>query len=113
MEIILGVVLVVAIGALIYFNRQARSIDINADGKVDLADAADAVKNAAQGVQDLVQETAESIKKIADVDQNGKINTEDVKAAVSKARGSAAKKPATRRSAAKKPAAKKSSKSTS
>ena len=38
MELVL-VLVVVAVGALIYFNRSARTLDINQDGKVDAADA--------------------------------------------------------------------------
>ena len=74
MEILILAVLVV-VGALIYFNRSSKSLDINGDGKVDLADAALAVKNTVQGAQ-----------RLADVDGDGKVTVKDAQAAAAKAK---------------------------
>ena len=71
MEIIIALVVIVVVGALVYFNRSAKSLDINNDGKVDLADAKAAVDNAVAGV------TA-----AADVNNDGVVDAEDAKAAV-------------------------------
>jgi hypothetical protein len=73
MEIVLALIAVVAVGAIIYANREARSLDINRDGKIDLADAALAAKN-----------TVEVVKAAADVNQDGRVDVADVKAAVKK-----------------------------
>jgi len=58
MELVIALIVVVAVGALIYFNRSSRSLDINQDGKVDVADAAKAVENATQGVKETVKKAA-------------------------------------------------------
>lgn len=86
MELVVLLVVVVAVGALIYYNRSARSLDVNQDGRVDLDDAKVAVTAAVEGVK-----------------------TDAKKAAVkAKTAGrSAAKKPAAKKSAAKKPATRK------
>lgn len=85
--IIIGVVLVV-IGAFIYFNRSAKSFDVNQDGKVDVKDVSAAVTN-----------TVEGVKAAADVNHDGKVNTADVKEVVAKTK-TAAKKTATKAKAA-------------
>ena len=51
MEFVVLVLVVVAAVALIYYNRSARSLDVNQDGKVDAADAVQAVVNATEGVK--------------------------------------------------------------
>ena len=84
MEIIIALVAVVAVGALIYFNRSAKNLDINNDGKVDLADAKAAVDNTVAGV------TA-----AADVNNDGKVDAEDATVVVEKAT-TGAKKAATK-----------------
>ena len=58
MEIVFGLIVVVAVGSLIYFNRTSRSLDINNDGKVDLQDAQKAVDNAVDGVKATVKAAA-------------------------------------------------------
>jgi uncharacterized protein (UPF0333 family) len=65
MELVLVLVVVVAVGALLYFNRSARSLDINQDGRVDAADAVAAVENAAQGVKNTAKKTAVRAKTAA------------------------------------------------
>ena len=84
MEILLAIAVAVVIGALIYFNRSAKSLDINNDGKVDLADAKAAVDNTVAGV------TA-----AADVNNDGKVDAADVKEVAKKAT-TGAKKAATK-----------------
>jgi 1,2-phenylacetyl-CoA epoxidase PaaB subunit len=86
MEFVVILVVVVAVGALIYFNRSARSLDINQDGRVDAADAEMAIKNAAEGVKTTVKKAAVRAKT---------------------ATRSAAKKPAAKKSSTKRSATKK------
>lgn len=83
MEIIIGLVVVV-LGTLIYFNRKSKGLDVNNDGKVDLADAKAAVDNTVAGVT-----TA------ADVNNDGKVDAADAKVVVEKAK-TGAKKAATK-----------------
>jgi hypothetical protein len=71
MEILIAVAVVVAVGALIYYNRGSKSLDINNDGKIDAADAKAAVQNVVQGV-----------KSSADANNDGKVDVADVKVAV-------------------------------
>ncbi len=84
MEILLAIAVAVVIGALIYFNRSSKGLDVNNDGKVDLADAKAAVDNAVSGV------TA-----AADVNKDGKVDAADVKQVAKKA-ATGAKKAATK-----------------
>jgi hypothetical protein len=73
MEIVLALIAVVAVGAIIYANREARSLDVNKDGKVDLDDAKAAITN-----------TLATVKETADVNKDGRVDVADVKAAVKK-----------------------------
>ena len=91
MEIIIALVVIVVVGALVYFNRSAKSLDINNDGKVDLADAKAAVDNTVTGV------TA-----AADVNNDGKVDADDAKAVVEKAKTEVKKATTKAKSAAKK-----------
>lgn len=84
MEILLAIAVAVVIGALIYFNRSSKGLDVNNDGKVDLADVALATRNVVEGV-----------KSTADVNKDGKVDAADAKAAVQKAK-TGAKKAATK-----------------
>lgn len=72
MEIILIVAVVAVIGAVVYYNRKAKGLDVNADGKVDVADVKQAVDNAVVGVKEAVKETA-------DVNKDGKVDVADAK----------------------------------
>ena len=65
MELILGITVVVAVAALIYFNRSSRSLDINQDGKVDSSDAIQAVQNTTEGVKQTVKKAAVRAKSTA------------------------------------------------
>jgi hypothetical protein len=80
MEILLIAIVAVVVGALIYYNRSAKSFDINNDGKVDVADAKAAVTNVVEGV-----------KATADVNKDGKVDTADVKVVVEKTKTTAKK----------------------
>lgn len=93
MEILIALIAVVVVGALIYFNRSSKGLDVNNDGKVDLADVKAAVDNTVAGV------TA-----TADVNKDGKVDAEDAKVVVQKAK-TGAKKAATKAKAAVKKAA--------
>jgi hypothetical protein len=84
MEILLAIAVAVVIGALIYFNRSSKGLDVNNDGKVDLTDAKAAVDNAVTGI------TA-----AADVNNDGKVDVADVKEVAKKAT-TGAKKAATK-----------------
>lgn len=84
MEMLLAIVVAVVVGALIYFNRSSKSLDINNDGKIDAADAKAAVNNVVEGV-----------KATADVNKDGVVDAADVKVATTKAK-TAVKKAATK-----------------
>ena len=80
MEILLAIAVAVVIGALIYFNRSVKSLDVNNDGKIDLADISLAAKTAVEGV-----------KATADVNKDGKVDAADVKVVATKANTGAKK----------------------
>jgi hypothetical protein len=84
MEILLAIAAVVVIGALIYFNRSSKGLDVNNDGKVDAADVKAAVQNVVCGV-----------KETADANKDGKVDAADVKVVKEKAK-TVAKKAATK-----------------
>ena len=58
MEIVLALIALVAAGAIIYANREARSLDVNKDGKVDIADAKEVVKK----TKAVAKKTTEAVK---------------------------------------------------
>jgi hypothetical protein len=93
MEILLAIAVVVVVGALIYFNRSSKSLDINNDGKVDLADAKAAVETAVEGV-----------KATADVNKDGKVDVADVAVVKEKAKTAVKKTAAKAKTAVKKAA---------
>lgn len=63
---LLIVLAVVAAGlAVWYFNRDAKSLDLNSDGKVDVADAKVAVENTVAGVEVVAEKAAKTVKKSA------------------------------------------------
>jgi hypothetical protein len=77
-ELIFGLIFVVLIAAILFFNRSSKSLDINQDGKVDLNDAKAAVENTVAGV-----------KATADVNKDGKVDAGDVKAVATKVKAAA------------------------
>ena len=93
MEILLAIAVAVVVGALIYFNRSSKSLDINNDGKVDAADVKAAVENVVCGVESA-----------ADINKDGKVDAADAKAVVGQAK-TQVKQAATKAKAAAKKAA--------
>ena len=77
---LLIVVLVGAGLAFWYFNRDAKTTDLNSDGKTDVKDALVAVKNTIAGV-----------KAAADVNKDGKLDAADVKVVATKVKVAAKK----------------------
>jgi hypothetical protein len=79
-ELLVVVVLVAGGLAIWYFNRDAKTTDLNSDGKTDVKDALVAVKNTVAGV-----------KAAADVNKDGKVDVADVKVVATKAKAGAKK----------------------
>lgn len=94
---LLLILVVVAVGgvAVWYFNKGAKSADLNSDGKTDVKDALVAVEN-----------TVEGVKAAADVNKDGKLDSADVKVVAKKARATAKKAATGATAGAKKTAAK-------
>jgi hypothetical protein len=78
MEIIIAIV-VIAIGAIWYFNRD-KGLDVNADGKVNVDDVKAAVEN-----------TVVAVKEVVDVNKDGTVDAKDVKAVATKAKATVRK----------------------
>jgi hypothetical protein len=78
MELVLVLVVAVVVGALIFHNRSARSLDINQDGLVDVTDAKAAVDNTVAGITNTL-----------DLNKDGKVDAEDVKVAAKAVRSTA------------------------
>jgi hypothetical protein len=91
MEILLAIVVIVVIGALIYFNRNNKGLDVNKDGKIDSADVKAAVQNVVCGV-----------KETADVNKDGKVDAADAAVVVEKAKTEVKKAATKAKTAAKK-----------
>jgi acetyl-CoA carboxylase alpha subunit len=75
MEILLAIAVAAVVAALVYFNRSAKSLDVNNDGKIDADDVKAAVQNVVEGV-----------KATADVNKDGKVDAADVKLVTEKAK---------------------------
>lgn len=60
-EVIIGIVVVLLV--VIYFANKDKGLDVNQDGKVDLADAKAAVENTVVAVEEKVEEAVEEVKK--------------------------------------------------
>lgn len=93
MEIVLLAIAVVVVGAFIYYNRSAKGLDVNNDGKVDSTDVKAAVQNVVEGV-----------KTTADVNKDGKVDAADVAVVKEKAKAVAKKTTAKAKETAKKAA---------
>ena len=63
MEIIIAIV-VIAVGAIWYFNRD-KGLDVNNDGKVDVKDLEAAVENTVVAAKEEVKEVKAAVKKTA------------------------------------------------
>lgn len=64
-EVIIGLAVVLGAVAIWYFNKDAKSSDLNNDGKVDVKDAVQAVENAASGTVAVAKSAAKTAKKSA------------------------------------------------
>jgi hypothetical protein len=71
MEILIGLIVIAALGYLLYINNSKKPFDVNKDGKVGFDDAAAIVPVLAQKL---------------DVNKDGKIDVKDVKVVASKVR---------------------------
>lgn len=63
-ELVFGLIFVVLIAAILFFNRGSKSLDLNQDGKVDLDDAKKAVENTVVGVEETVKKAAVKAKTV-------------------------------------------------
>ena len=63
-------------------------LDVNNDGKINMADAVEAVKKVEAKVEEVAAPVVEKITKTADVNKDGKVDKEDVKAAATKVKAS-------------------------
>lgn len=79
-ELLVVLILVGAGVAVWYFNKDAKTSDLNNDGKVDVKDALQAVENAASGTAAVVKTAAKTAKRSA-------------KKAATKATGGSTRKP--------------------
>lgn len=95
MEIVLIALVIVVAGTFWYYNRKAKSFDVNQDGKVDAADVKAAVQNVVCGV-----------KETADANKDGKVDAADVKVVAEKAKTEVKKAAAKTTAGAKKVATK-------
>lgn len=61
-ELVFGLIFGILIVAILFFNRNSKSLDVNKDGKVDLDDAKKAVENTVVGVEETVKKAAVKAK---------------------------------------------------
>ena len=73
MEILIALVIVAGLGYMLWANNQIKPLDLNKDGKVDSQDLAA-----------IVPVLTQSITKVADVNNDGKVDVEDAKVVVEK-----------------------------
>lgn len=73
MEILIGLIVLVAVGYLLYVNNSKKPLDLNKDGKVDAQDALSVAPVLTQAAT-----------QVADVNKDGKVDSADAKAAVDK-----------------------------
>ena len=62
-ELIVALIVAIIVGAIIYFNRDTKSLDVNQDGKVDVEDAKAAVEKTVVGVKKEVAKVATRTRK--------------------------------------------------
>jgi hypothetical protein len=63
MEIIIALIVLVVVGSIIYFNREAKSLDVNKDGKVDTEDVKVAVETTVAEVKQVAKRAKATVKK--------------------------------------------------
>lgn len=73
MEILIGLIVLVAVGYLLYLNNSKKPLDVNKDGKVDTQDAIAVVPVLTQ-----------TVTSAADVNKDGKVDVADAVEAVKK-----------------------------
>ena len=73
MEILIALVIVAGLGYMLWANNQIKPLDLNKDGKVDSQDLAA-----------IVPVLTQSITKVADVNNDGKVDVEVAKVVVEK-----------------------------
>lgn len=79
-ELFFGLIIIVMIVAIIFFNRTTKGLDVNQDGKVDVDDAKAAVKNTVDGVK------KEVAKRTSNRGHNGGVGRSSIKKSVVKAK---------------------------
>ena len=87
MEILIGLIVLVAVGYLLYVNNSKKPLDLNKDGKVDSADAkaaVDKVVSAADLNQDGKVDIADAVEAVKKTKRKAKETAEKVKTAVKK-----------------------------
>lgn len=65
MQTVIIVLVLVFVGAVIYYNRRSKSLDINQDGKVTAKDAKVAVEKAAAGAKADATKASTAIRRAA------------------------------------------------
>lgn len=96
MEIVIGLIALAVLGYGFYVYRSKGTLDINNDGKVDLADA-----------KAVAEQAVADVKSVADVNNDGKVDANDAKAAATKAKTAVKKTASKAKAAVKKTATKK------
>jgi hypothetical protein len=84
LTVILVAVAVIALGAIVYYNRKSKSFDVNQDGKIDVKDAVEAAQRAAAGAK-------VDVKAALDVNKDGKLDAADATVVANKAKKAAGK----------------------
>lgn len=99
MEILIGLIVLVAAGYLLYLNNSKKPLDVNKDGKVDTQD-----------VIAVAPVLTQAVTSAADVNKDGKVDVADAVEAVKKTKKKATETVAKVKTAAKKAAKPKSKK---
>ena len=84
LTVILVAVAVIALGAIVYYNRKSKSFDVNQDGKVDIKDAVEAAQRAVAGAK-------VDVKQALDVNKDGKLDAADATIVANKVKKAAGK----------------------
>ncbi len=97
MEILIGLIVLVSVGYLLFVNNSKKPLDVNKDGKVDQQDALSVAPVLTQTVSQVAdinkdgkvdsgdaKAAAEAVTKAADLNQDGKVDLADAVEAVKK-----------------------------